>query len=1124
MVWCPVFPPIVLFRPSFARFGISDIYGAGPSASTPPHCRKFVILLATMEETTMEEETIADAPGATTFTLYIPDFLEEYSLSDKSLEAQKNELLRKDWLTSGLTHEIETLFPTRAEIQVNDDNKRDPIAFQHKIAQLFPLGRIFASFKQIDQAADMFLGAWAIKKTSHSKSIQCAYSATHDKKDRKHPDVSKRRKLEPTLKSVYKCPFIIRYSFVAYCKNRALKKPDIFYRVKITHINYVHACQMTTIFHRQALQKSGCLQPDLNGLNDIMSLLREKPMLQSDVLRPLLAKYLPFYTATDSMFIVNFRLRAQHWLVTNGDKELTMEEARHVSSTRKLASEEFLLKDDNPMLKQNLTALLRKVMQEDSSTWDALRFLDQMKESNPGFDYRVKYDAFGRPEAVCWMLPEMRSDLLRFGNCLFLDSQKRQYNTVGWPYIGPVVKDSEMQVRCVAESICLEESHRMYVWIILMLVEMEPRFTLSFIDIIFGDQGLTDQILIDLGISLTCILRGDYHHLINEVWPHTFGTHLYQKIRGYLDRMLLGSKSEWELSYTSAKQHLLHDAEKFSSLEQIYNNPSHFAGWFLKKIEGNLLLHGSVPAEQNHSSVAAHLGAGASWSVVEQVSKLLSRQTHLTSKRRHKDSQAYVASLKYKSRFQDQDAFDDEAAKKQLSQYAYDNLFLVEYKTSRRLQFAAHENDTLVWPNGQPPNCDQHVLIRAGQRCTCERRLAFNHQCRHELCRDGKLDLAKYSSRWLNRRTFNATLSTINQQILLAEPQTNIGEAGGLSEDDDQFYSHGVEDETRSLGDVDTDEEITLSSLAGNGASRHEKLTYQFVAEKATNLVRLAQSDPITLGSLCSLLDQLASRLRNSQSIEVQSYDTSVPSRHENPGSLPVLGTLKAAPNTYQQRRKISRHEARRQIVHKRRSPLLSLVGHSNELDFLPQPRAKGKTCSICRCPKHQRGSCPKIHKYKKRPFDMNKDMMSRHELSAALSKVSRYQTDYRPTTDVREISSTTPNRMLGVVIHRRFFVNPSTNSRMCLECTMLDHIGDPHSTFQNFLFTSECISVYVARSKSNVVVCELEDACTEGYESFGFPLSQTQPKVQYLSQSDQMGSGFASTTDQMGDGLSEPL
>jgi hypothetical protein len=47
-------------------------------------------------------------PGATTFPIYIPDFLEEYSLSEQSLEQQKNELLQqKDWLTSGLIREIE---------------------------------------------------------------------------------------------------------------------------------------------------------------------------------------------------------------------------------------------------------------------------------------------------------------------------------------------------------------------------------------------------------------------------------------------------------------------------------------------------------------------------------------------------------------------------------------------------------------------------------------------------------------------------------------------------------------------------------------------------------------------------------------------------------------------------------------------------------------------------------------------------------------------------------------------------------------------------------------------------------------------------------------------------------
>jgi hypothetical protein len=42
----------------------------------------------------------------------------------------------------------------------------------------------------------MFLGAWAVKKTNHSKSIQCAHSKTHEKKDKRHVDLSKRCKLE----------------------------------------------------------------------------------------------------------------------------------------------------------------------------------------------------------------------------------------------------------------------------------------------------------------------------------------------------------------------------------------------------------------------------------------------------------------------------------------------------------------------------------------------------------------------------------------------------------------------------------------------------------------------------------------------------------------------------------------------------------------------------------------------------------------------------------------------------------------------------------------------------------------------------------------------------------------
>jgi hypothetical protein len=258
----------------------------------------------------------------------------------------------------------------------------------------------------------------------------------------------------------------------------------------------------------------------------------------------------------------------------------------------------------------------------------------------------------------------------------------------------------------------------MFVWIVQMLVEMEPRFQLNLIKIIFGDQALIDQILVDLGISrTTCLLHIDYHHLINEVWPHPFGTHLYQRICGDLDWTLLGSKqAEWELAYTAAKKYLLHDAEKFLALEKIYGNPSHFAGWYLKTIEENLLLNGSLPAEQNHASVAAHLGASASWSIVEQATMLLLWQTHLTAKRQEKNTQAFVGSKNYKSRLQDQAASDNEAAKKQLSHYAWDKLFLVEYKNSCRLRYVAHENVTVVWPNGEPQTFSEHIVIKGGAK------------------------------------------------------------------------------------------------------------------------------------------------------------------------------------------------------------------------------------------------------------------------------------------------------------------------------------------------------------------------------------------------------------------------
>jgi hypothetical protein len=94
------------------------------------------------------------------------------------------------------------------------------------------------------------------------------------------------------------------------------------------------------------------------------------------------------------------------------------------------------------------------------------------------------------------------------------------------------------------------------------------------------------------------------------------------------------------------------------------------------------------------------------------------------------------------------------------------------------------------------------------------------------LCRDGKLDLAKYSNGWLNRRTFNSTISSINQQIRQAEPQTTIGKDGGLSEDDGPCFPQGVA--TDNLDNVDSDKDSTLSERPAMGPPATRKYPINF--------------------------------------------------------------------------------------------------------------------------------------------------------------------------------------------------------------------------------------------------------------------------------------------------------
>jgi hypothetical protein len=93
---------------------------------------------------------------------------------------------------------------------------------------------------------------------------------------------------------------------------------------------------------------------------------------------------------------------------------------------------------------------------------------------------------------------------------------------------------------------------------------------------------------------------------------------------------------------------------------------------YLVQISRKSWHEGGVAAEQNHSSVAAYLGDGAVWTVLENIAQLLRR--HQDSFRRHMvaEDNLYLLIHVYKTIYQGYKGLSDmEQAKKSLSANAY---------------------------------------------------------------------------------------------------------------------------------------------------------------------------------------------------------------------------------------------------------------------------------------------------------------------------------------------------------------------------------------------------------------------------------------------------------------------
>ena len=67
---------------------------------------------------------------------------------------------------------------------------------------------------------------------------------------------------------------------------------------------------------------------------------------------------------------------------------------------------------NDPVTKANLNEIYGTIMQSDSNTWSAIKFLKECKSSIHRFDYRILYSKDGVPTAILYMTSRMRYNLI----------------------------------------------------------------------------------------------------------------------------------------------------------------------------------------------------------------------------------------------------------------------------------------------------------------------------------------------------------------------------------------------------------------------------------------------------------------------------------------------------------------------------------------------------------------------------------------------------------------------------------------------------------------------------------------------------------------------------------------
>ena len=682
-----------------------------------------------------------------------------------------------------------------------------------------------------------------------------------------------------------------------------------------------------------------------------------------------------------------------------------------------------------------------------------------------------------------------------------------------------------------SEAIVVSETHEMYVWVLRMQVEIEPMRKLSSVRLIFGDGMITRGLLTALGIERTCVLHGDYYHLLYEVWPleKNFGQVLFLKIKQELVLMLNSlTRDHWNNAYNSAKNILINHPDKLELLDEIYNDPQYYSGYYLKTIRRNMNLRGNVGAEQNHSSLHAFLGGNMSSSVTFEVRGLLERDQQHYKEIRQNEVSVHLSSHNYDSDFIGQKGIEDREAKKVLSKFAYNELWLKSLKSSCYLQLKSDlvEQVNYIWPRTEQRSTVNQVIIPFLKRCICFKRIAFDHQCEHELCLDHSFKVSSYDDVWYNCWYWNGINPVFTSNLMNGKNELEKKTKPFVTNSPPFFpmESLKVPESTMTIDDdqFEDNESVGLNHFSGidndsdDISQKRNNISFNDMAHVFSEIARAVQHDPTERKRVLATSKLWLSNIRSNHDYNIHVVsEGSLMSTKKN-GESEFAQSALITPVHWRKRkgRYKSAAELSRKKPHVKRSSL-SGFGYSpynspptenlfqtegtalnphimsdsiphesimiamrrdNDSDFTaPKTRKTGRSCQFCGSKGHGQFKCIKLLEYGSYPL-IDGDVPARQQLSANLISFTSFDLYERVSHDQRVVLMSLPKKVHALVIHKKYFKSPDPTLRtnvqnICIECTLLNKPGVPHSEYVKSLFAALCVSAFVTKTKSNLIV-----------------------------------------------------